>query len=114
MKALSIKEPWISYIADGLKTIETRTWETNYRGRLLLAGSKKPKGRYSGLAACMVTLVDCRRMTPDDEEAAKCLSHFGLYAWVLEDVVKLEHPFPVKGQLGLYEVDIKHFATKRG
>ncbi len=36
MKALSIKQPWAHYIASGQKTIETRTWETKYRGPLLI------------------------------------------------------------------------------
>ncbi len=104
MKALSIKEPWITYIADGLKTIETRTWRTAYRGRVLLVGSKKPAGRYSGLAACIVKLADCRLMVKADEEAAQCGYIPGLYSWVLEDVIRLKSSFPVKGSLGLYEV----------
>jgi hypothetical protein len=39
LKALSIKEPWITLIAEGRKTIETRVWATSYRGPLLLVGS---------------------------------------------------------------------------
>lgn len=105
MKALSIKEPWITAIAEGKKTIETRTWQTTYRGPILLVGSKKPKGPYSGLAACKATLVDCRRMTKADGRAACCQRYPGAYSWVLQDVEKVPEPFYVKGQLGLYEVD---------
>ena len=104
MKALSIKEPWISLIANGEKTIETRTWRTAYRGRILLVGSKKPVGKFSGLAACTAKIVDCRLMNKGDAEAAKCPYIPGLYAWMLEDVKKLESPFPVKGSLGIYEI----------
>ena len=43
MKALSIKEPWATLILEGKKTIETRTWKTNYRGEILLCASKNPK-----------------------------------------------------------------------
>ena len=43
MKAVSVKQPWASLIAEGNKTIETRTWPTNYRGDLLICASKKPK-----------------------------------------------------------------------
>ena len=34
MKALSIRQPWAELILQGRKTIELRTWTTNYRGRL--------------------------------------------------------------------------------
>ena len=104
MKALSIKEPWISLIADGEKTIETRTWRTAYRGRLLLVGSKQPPGRYAGLAACTAKIVDCRLMNKADAEAARCPYIPGLYAWILDDVRKLDKPFPVKGALGIYDI----------
>jgi len=105
MKALSVKEPWITAIADGYKTIETRMWPTNYRGPILLVGSKKPAGKYAGLAACTATLADCRPMTKADERAACCRRYSGAYSWILEDVEKIPEPFHVKGQLGLYEVD---------
>ena len=32
MKALSIKQPWASLIAHGIKDIENRTWKTNFLG----------------------------------------------------------------------------------
>lgn len=36
MKTISIKQPWASLIAHGIKDIENRTWRTNYRGRVLI------------------------------------------------------------------------------
>jgi len=36
MKALSLTQPWASLIAIGAKRIETRSWETRYRGRLAI------------------------------------------------------------------------------
>ena len=49
MKALSIKQPWASLIAHGIKDIENRTWKTNFRGRIYIHASKisanNPKGR---------------------------------------------------------------------
>lgn len=36
MKALSLWQPWASAIAIGAKCIETRSWETLYRGPLLI------------------------------------------------------------------------------
>lgn len=44
MKALTIQQPWATLIMLGAKTIETRSWNTRYRGPLLIhAASGKPK-----------------------------------------------------------------------
>ncbi len=107
MNAISIKEPWLSMIVDGIKTIETRTWRLApiYLGwPLLLVGSKKPLGRYSGLAACIVDVVACRPMTNADEIAAQCLRYMNAQSWILKNVRKVE-PVPIKGRLMIYQVD---------
>lgn len=41
MKSLSIKQPWASLIAHGIKDIENRTWKTNFRGRIYIHASGK-------------------------------------------------------------------------
>ena len=41
MKALSLWEPWASLMAVGVKTIETRSFPTNYRGELAIHASKR-------------------------------------------------------------------------
>jgi hypothetical protein len=41
VKGLSVKQPWAGFIADGRKTIETRTWKTDYRGPLLICASAR-------------------------------------------------------------------------
>ena len=40
MKALSIMQPWAWLIVNGWKDLENRTWQTNYRGPLLIHASK--------------------------------------------------------------------------
>lgn len=40
MKALSIKQPWASLIAHGIKDVENRTWKTNFRGRIYIHSTK--------------------------------------------------------------------------
>ena len=43
MKTLTIRQPWASLIAAGVKTIETRSWSTRYRGPLAIhAGAHHP------------------------------------------------------------------------
>jgi hypothetical protein len=98
MKALCIRSPWWEKIISGEKTIETRTWKTKHRGWIAICASK-PTGAVVGFAK----LVDCRPMTDADEEQACC--SWQRYAWVLGEIITIE-PLPVKGSLGLFEVDL--------
>ncbi len=106
MKAISLHQPWASLIADGFKTIETRHWPTSYRGPLLICSTQNPKilSYPLGMALCIVEVVGCRPMTSADENAASCAWYPGAYAWLLEDIYKIE-PFPVRGSQGFYKVD---------
>lgn len=104
MKALSIKEPWASMILSGKKVIETRTWKTNYRGPILLCASKSPKSKISGMAFAIAELTACMPMVKDDERFACCDNYPNANSWFLENIKKIK-PFPVKGQLGLFEVE---------
>lgn len=40
MKAITIKQPFASLIAAGLKEYEFRTWKTNYRGEIFIHAGK--------------------------------------------------------------------------
>ena len=104
IKAISIKEPYASMILYEEKTIETRTWETSYRGDILLCASKKPKTKISGNAFAIAELVDCRPMLLEDEWEAACPWYCGAYSWVLKNLRVIE-PFSVKGRLRLFEVE---------
>lgn len=42
MKVLTIKQPWATLVALGVKDIENRTWKTNYRGRIYIHSAAKP------------------------------------------------------------------------
>lgn len=59
-----------------------------------------------GVALCTVDLTDCRPMTKDDIGAAYCDIYPGAFAWILSNVRPIEKPFPVKGQLGIFEVTV--------
>jgi hypothetical protein len=119
MKALSLKQPWANLIRSRSKTIETRTWSTRYRGPVLICASRTvDQGMAAmyergtgcepyelGHAICVATILECRPMTPADEERALCLCTPGRFAWILANVVRIK-PFPVKGRLSLFEVAI--------
>jgi hypothetical protein len=91
-------------IASGEKTIETRTWSTDYRGPLLIVSSRIPRIELAGYAIAIGKLIDCRPMTKNDEEEACCEWYSGAYAWVFRNIRRIE-PFPVKGQLRIFDVD---------
>jgi hypothetical protein len=42
MKTISVRQPFASLICRGIKTIENRSWDTTYRGKLLIHASGKP------------------------------------------------------------------------
>ncbi len=48
--ALSVKQPWATLLAYGVKTVEVRTWPTTRRGRLLIHAAKVPDPRPDGWA----------------------------------------------------------------
>ena len=118
MKALSIKQPWADLIIWGFKSIETRTWKTDYRGKLLICPSKTidrkamrdfkplfPEDHQFliGKALGVAELVDCTKMKDFHQGFALCDLYHG-YSWILETAKEIE-PFDVKGQLGLFEVN---------
>ena len=128
MKALSVRQPWAWLIAQGYKTVENRTWATNYRGPLLIHAGKKPDLTRSELDEIrrifreeggidipadlptggivgVVELVDCVQECADPDDAV--WHEPGFWAWVLRDARPL--PFqPVSGRLGLFEVNDAH------
>ena len=109
MKALSVKQPWAHLIAEGFKTIEIRTWNTKYRGLLLIVASKKPDypGHASGQSVAICRLVDCRKEEPRDWEFShvRCYGPPSIprYSWILEEVIKTPW-IEMEGRLRLYEV----------
>jgi len=105
MKALSVKQPWANMIASGVKTIETRKWSTDYRGMLLIVSSRTPKIEPAGCAVAVAKLVDCRPLTSADVEEACCDWYPGAFAWVLTNICRVK-AVSVRGQLGLFDVDV--------
>lgn len=111
MKALSLTQPYANFIRDGIKTLETRKWKTNYRGPLLICSTKQ-KVRNSlgdimeprGMAICIVDVIGCWPMTKEDEDAACIELYDKAWAWEINNLKVIE-PFPVKGQLKIFNVD---------
>lgn len=125
MKALSVRQPYANMIAYGKKTIEVRSWITTYRGPLLICASvtidrearipfflrARDMFEPRGCAVCTTNLVGVRRLEQADATAAmfdpeRWRPSDKYYAWVLENTRLLEEPFPVKGKLKLFDVEI--------
>ena len=110
MKALSIKQPYATLIANGIKTLEVRSWRTNYRGSLVIVSSKQPdreamlkyplQDAPQGVTVALVELVDIREGQKKDRKAA-LVDPAGRFVWELRVIRKLP-PISVKGQLNLY------------
>ncbi len=117
-KVLSVRQPHADLILSGKKTIELRSWFTNYRGPLLIVVAQRTdrqamrtmgldeKDFVRGVALCMVDLVEIKPMDPEDAEPS-CNSYDpALYSWFFTNVRPVRQT-GFKGQLGLFETKYK-------
>lgn len=135
MKVITIKQPFATLIAEGLKEYEFRTWKTKYRGDILIhAGKgidKKAMKRFQHLnleypTGCIIakaTLTDCVYI---DENMAKFLQEKDnlVYYGFIEKVANNDHyeklwdgygfkleniekinPIAINGKLSLWDYD---------
>lgn len=107
MKALTVKQPWASLIACGRKTIELRTWRTQYRGEMIIGSSKVPMIEPFGCAVALVNLVDIREAKRDDWKAAcyKPIKGERRYAWVFENIRPVK-PVSLLGNQTIYDCSL--------
>lgn len=136
MKALSIRQPWAWLIAHGIKTVENRTWKTEFRGRFFIHASEKfdmtgknyaefkreleQGAREDGIDLTLpvspsdfekggiVGAVDLVDCVTECEDEYDCLWHVpGNYAFLLDNAEPL--PFrPMKGKLHFFEINESH------
>lgn len=131
MKAISIKQPWASLIAHGIKDIENRTWKCpqKYIGQRVLIHASKGKGdgwvlnKEQGLKLQMypsnlkstfyddlpfgaiigsVVISDCVQNHPS------VWAEKGCWNWILKDAVLFDKPIEgVKGKLGFWNYNLE-------
>lgn len=108
MKALSVNPVDTMLIFAKQKTIECRTWDTSYRGPIVICSTaKKIHDTIPGHALCVVDLVDIvpfrkHHLGPACMTPAEYLA--GRYAWQLDNL-RYIRPVPVKGKLSLWNLD---------
>jgi hypothetical protein len=121
LKCLSFRQPYAQLVVDGRKSIETRRWNTNFRGKFFIHASKAidkqsatllnidcsklTKGAVIGLAF----LYGVKKYTAKEDVLADKDKHFSInfsapkYGFLLKDARKLNKPIPMPGQLGFFD-----------
>lgn len=133
MKTISIKQPWASLIAHGIKDVENRTWQTKYRGEVLIHTSAKLAGNITDLLSPRqrnqlkkyleespnaldftptsaiigkVEIVDCVQNFPSVWSEVDLTGTKPIWNWVLRNPVLFSKPiFNVKGKLNFWDFD---------
>ena len=127
MKVLTIKQPWATLIMQGDKRFEFRSWQTKYRGELLIHAGKGidkeamkrlakylPENLPSGKILGKVKLVDCIKMSPEFKERLLkenkdiyTKSSFEKnYGWQVTDIEVFKVLIEAKGHLSLWDYEI--------
>lgn len=124
MKVITLKQPWATLVAEGLKKYEFRSWKLNYRGEILIHAGKGvdldamkkfenlnlefPKSRI----LAKVNILDCIELNKDINE--KIIKENELvyghkydrtgYAWKLEVIEKTNDNKDVSGKQGIWNI----------
>ena len=128
MKVLTIKQPWATLIMQGYKRFEFRSWQTKYRGDLLIHAGKGidkeaikrlekylPEELPTGKILGKVTLVDCIKMSPEfkgellkeNRDIYTKSSFQENYGWQMDNVQVFKELIEAKGHLSLWEYNIE-------
>jgi len=131
MKAITLIQPWASWIALGWKSIETRRhrlFASLVGTRIAIHAGKKwdvawfarasayltaeqtyrtedlRRGGPRGAIVCTASVTDFRRVQQIDSPAAMCNCRHGtLYGLLLADIHVLREPMPARGRLGVWD-----------
>ena len=126
MKVLTLKQPWATLVAEGIKKYEFRSWKIKYRGKVLIhAGigiDKDEMKKFENMdlefpskrILAEVEIEDCLEL--DDDLNKKIINENNIaygskyrtgYAWKLKNVKKLDINKEINGKLGLWNIDLK-------
>lgn len=127
MKVITIKQPFATLIAEGLKEYEFRTWKTKYRGEILIHASKNVNKEAmkefehlnleypTGCIIAKANLTDCicidnsmiKELKEKNQVVYKRIINkidSKKYGFKLENVEKVK-PIPITGRLSLWDYD---------
>lgn len=127
IKALTLWQPWASFMALGLKKNETRSWSTSYRGPLAIHAAKKaprwipnelvlfslerlgPGNRWPyGKILCVVDLIGIEKsdgIIKDPSSTEIMLGDYskGRFIWQTKMLQVFDNPIPARGYQGLWD-----------
>lgn len=124
MKVITLKQPWATLVAEGLKKYEFRSWKFNYRGEILIhAGKgvdKEAMKKFEHLnlnypqakIIAKVKILDCielndginRQIIEENELVYGHKYDRTGYAWKLEVVEKIEDDKVISGKQGIWNI----------
>ena len=126
MKVITLKQPWATLVAEGIKEYEFRTWKYNYRGEILIhAGAgvdheamekvKHFKYKYPKMKIlAKVEIEDCISLNDEinDDICKKNPLVYGNkrhtgYAWKLKNATKLNIEEKIPGKQGIWNYDLR-------
>jgi predicted transcriptional regulator len=130
-KCLSVSQPFAELIVRGKKTIELRSWNTTFRGEFLVHAPLKirtsdckrlgidstllPVGAIVGKAALYgVKVYKTKKEWNEDKKYhfADCDFSGSRYGFMLKNAQAFKIPVPYKGQLGLFDAELKNANPK--
>jgi len=120
---LSVRQPWASYVVSGLKSIELRSWSTEYRGWLWIHTGKKPDslamqmlnlnseefdcGGLIGLAKieeCYLIDSEIKWRLHRSQHLSPGRFQGECYGWRITDALSLSDIIQCPGELGLFRL----------
>lgn len=125
MKVLTLKQPWATLVAEGIKKYEFRSWKTKYRGKILIhAGAgidKEVMKHYENMdlkfpsrkIVAIAEIIDCLELNEQLNKNIIAENNIAYgtkvrtgYAWKLENIKKINYNHEVNGQLGLWNINL--------
>ena len=123
MRAITLKQPWATLVAEGIKKYEFRSWKINYRGEILIHAGKgidlEAMKKFSNLnlefphsrILAKIKILDCIKL---DAKVNKAIINenklvYGNkhdrtgYAWKLEVVEKIRNSQEISGKQGIWK-----------
>jgi len=123
LKCLSISQPFADLVISGKKSIELRSWNTNFRGEFLVHAPLKiriedaerlkiNKKFVTGSIIGKAQLYDVKKYNSVKEITLDQKLHFSTkkfqtktFGFLLKNAKPLRIPIPWKGQLGIFDVN---------
>ena len=114
LRCLTVKQPWAAHIVYGGKRVENRVWHAprsivgtriGIHAGLGVDRNAPPhdSGCHSALIGTAVVVASVEACPPGQEDW-----WIGPHGWVLDDVVELAEPIPMRGQLGVWRITEGH------